>query len=48
MNIVRSPWPEPYVDRRGRLRGNLLALRDLMTGRMARSVFSTCRPADIR
>jgi GT2 family glycosyltransferase len=33
-NIVRSVWPEPYVDRRGRLRGNLLALRDLTIGRM--------------
>jgi GT2 family glycosyltransferase len=34
MNIARSPWPEPYVDRRGRLRGNALALRDLLRGRM--------------
>lgn len=28
-NLVRSIRPEAYVDRRGRLRGNLLALRDL-------------------
>lgn len=34
-NLVRTPWPEPWVDRFGRLRGNLLALRDLVTGRMA-------------
>jgi GT2 family glycosyltransferase len=34
MNVVRSVWPEPYVDRRGRLRGNILALRDLIGGRM--------------
>jgi GT2 family glycosyltransferase len=34
MNIVRAMWPEPYVDRRGRLHGNLLALRDLTLGRM--------------
>ncbi|HUB45672.1 MAG TPA: glycosyltransferase [Acetobacteraceae bacterium] len=34
MNIVRSPWPEPYVDRRGRLRGNALAIRDFLSGRM--------------
>ena len=34
MNVARSPWPEPYVDRRGRLRGNALALRDLLRGRM--------------
>jgi hypothetical protein len=33
-NLARSGWPEPYVDRRGRLRGNLLALRDLAAGRM--------------
>jgi GT2 family glycosyltransferase len=35
MNIVFSPRPEPYVDRRGRLRGNLLALADLVRKRMA-------------
>jgi GT2 family glycosyltransferase len=34
MNLARAAWPEPYVDRRGRLRGNLLALRDLLLGRM--------------
>jgi glycosyltransferase involved in cell wall biosynthesis len=34
MNIIRSVRPEPYVDRRGRLRGNILALRDLVVGRM--------------
>jgi GT2 family glycosyltransferase len=34
MNTVRSAWPEQYIDRRGRLLGNLLALRDLVTGRM--------------
>ena len=33
-NVFRSPWPEPFVDRVGRLRGNLLALRDLATGRI--------------
>ncbi|MER2265761.1 glycosyltransferase family 2 protein [Methylobacterium oxalidis] len=32
MNVARSAWPESYVDRRGRLRGNLLALRDLLRG----------------
>jgi GT2 family glycosyltransferase len=35
MNIAHFPRPEPYVDRRGRLRGNLLALRDLISRRMA-------------
>jgi GT2 family glycosyltransferase len=34
MNTARALWPEPYVDRRGRLRGNLLALRDLVRRRM--------------
>jgi glycosyltransferase involved in cell wall biosynthesis len=31
-NVVRSLWPEQDIDRRGRLFGNLLALRDLMKG----------------
>jgi hypothetical protein len=34
MNAVRSVWSEPYVDRRGRLRGNARALCDLVAGRM--------------
>jgi GT2 family glycosyltransferase len=34
MNVARAIRPEPYVDRRGRLYGNLLALRDLTTRRM--------------
>lgn len=33
-NLVRSIAPEPHVDRRGRLRGNLLALADLARGRI--------------
>ena len=32
MNAARFTWPEAYVDRRGRLLGNMLALRDLATG----------------
>ncbi|MGB5077313.1 MAG: glycosyltransferase family 2 protein [Sphingorhabdus sp.] len=31
-NVVRSVWPEHDIDRRGRLVGNLLALRDLIAG----------------
>jgi GT2 family glycosyltransferase len=31
-NVVRSLWPEHDIDRRGRLVGNLLALRDLIKG----------------
>ncbi len=34
MNAARSAFPEPHVDRIGRLRGNLLALADLLRGRM--------------
>jgi GT2 family glycosyltransferase len=35
MNVAKSLMPEPYVDRRGRLFGNILAIRDLASGRMA-------------
>lgn len=33
-NLVRSIAPEPHVDRRGRLTGNLLAIADLLRGRL--------------
>ena len=33
-NLGRSFWPEPWVDRRGRLVGNLMALRDAIGGRI--------------
>ncbi|WP_084544606.1 glycosyltransferase family 2 protein [Derxia gummosa] len=33
-NLVKSLAPEPWVDRRGRLRGNLLALSDLLRRRL--------------
>jgi glycosyltransferase involved in cell wall biosynthesis len=33
-NLVRSLWSEPYVDRRGRLRGNLRAIFHVLTGRI--------------
>ncbi len=33
-NIVRSLAPEAYVDRRGRLAGNLRAIADLFSGRL--------------
>jgi glycosyltransferase involved in cell wall biosynthesis len=35
VNAVRSISPEPFVDRRGRLRGNMNALVDLVRGRLA-------------
>ena len=34
LNLVRSLYPEPWVDRRGRLRGNLRALADIARGRI--------------
>jgi hypothetical protein len=34
-NLVRSFYPEPWIDRRGRLRGNILALVDLVIGRIS-------------
>lgn len=33
-NVVRGIWPEPHIDRRGRLKGNLLAFADLLRGRI--------------
>lgn len=33
-NVLKSLWPESYVDRRGRLRGNLLAMNHLLRGRV--------------
>jgi GT2 family glycosyltransferase len=33
-NLVRSLKPEPWIDRRGRLFGNILAFRDHLTGRL--------------
>lgn len=33
-NLARSLRPEPYVDRRGRLKGNLLAIVHVATGRV--------------
>jgi GT2 family glycosyltransferase len=37
INLARSAWPEPEVDRWGRFRGNLLGLADLLRGRAAPS-----------
>jgi GT2 family glycosyltransferase len=34
-NLVRSIRPEPFIDRRGRLLGNVLALVDFVRGRVA-------------
>ena len=34
-NAIRSPRPEPWVDRVGRLRGNALAALDMLRGRLS-------------
>jgi GT2 family glycosyltransferase len=34
-NVVHSVHPEPFIDRRGRLLGNLIALADLVLGRIS-------------
>ena len=33
-NVVRSLWPEPWIDRRGRALGNALGFADLIRGRL--------------
>jgi GT2 family glycosyltransferase len=33
-NMLKSPRPEPWIDRPGRLRGNLLAIADMLRGRI--------------
>ena len=34
-NLVKSLRPEPWIDRRGRLKGNLIAARDMVAGRLS-------------
>lgn len=34
MNFAKSLSPEPFIDRRGRVKGNLTALRDLLHGKI--------------
>lgn len=34
-NVARSLRPEPWIDRRGRLRGNLRAMADILRGRLS-------------
>ena len=33
VNALKSIWPEPFIDRRGRLKGNLVGLFDIVRGR---------------
>ncbi len=34
-NLIRSFHPEPWIDRKGRLKGNMLALVDMAIGRIS-------------
>lgn len=34
-NLLRSIWSEPWIDRRGRLRGNARAMADIVRGRLS-------------
>ncbi len=34
-NLLKAPNPEPWVDRQGRLKGNFLAIRDYLSGRLS-------------
>lgn len=47
-NLVRALRPEPWVDRRGRLHGNLLALADLVRGRLQPETMLTCDGRSLR
>lgn len=33
-NVAKAFWPEPWVDRKGRLKGNAIAFAHLLTGRL--------------
>lgn len=43
-NLAKCLWPEPHVDRRGRLKGNLLAAYHLLTGRIEPEHILKLRP----
>lgn len=43
-NIARSARPEPFIDRRGRLRGNLRGLADVLRGRLEPDRAAEIRP----
>ena len=34
-NLAKALRPEPWVDRKGRLKGNVLAIRDILTGQLS-------------
>jgi GT2 family glycosyltransferase len=44
-NVVGAVRPEPFIDRRGRLRGNLRGLSDVLRGRLDPERAAAIRPA---
>jgi len=44
-NVVGAVRPEPFIDRRGRLRGNLRGLADVLRGRLDPERAAAIRPA---
>jgi hypothetical protein len=41
-NAAKSVFPDSYIDRRGRLKGNLIALSHLLRGRVDRNTYCNC------
>jgi GT2 family glycosyltransferase len=44
-NLARAPKPEPFIDRKGRLRGNLRGLADVLRGRIEPERAAVIAPA---
>jgi glycosyltransferase involved in cell wall biosynthesis/GT2 family glycosyltransferase len=44
-NLLRAPRPEPFIDRRGRLRGNLCGFADVLRGRIEPERAAAITPA---
>jgi GT2 family glycosyltransferase len=44
INVARAMWPEPFVDRRGRLRGNLRGIADVLRGQIEPERAAAIRP----
>jgi GT2 family glycosyltransferase len=44
INVARAVRPEPYIDRRGRLRGNLRGIADVLRGRLEPERAAAIRP----
>jgi GT2 family glycosyltransferase len=47
-NVMRAAMPEPFIDRRGRLRGNLRGLADVLQGRIEPERAAAISPAPTR